>query len=259
MPTLQGQLLVPPRPLGRWTCLPLPLSLRHLSLIAEPAALPQILEPAPVVGPATTRTPHPPQPLSDRLQHASLHGQPGRQSARPPKPSGAHVPSNVGVLVRPSLTRPLGLLGRLRTGIPPLASSQGFSPTRRPPQDPPPGAHEPLPGSSHHGTLTSRSRAKAGFLVAGPTVLPRATRHKGQLSAGQPLPHLVRAGSAQHQQPLVPGGHERSLSASQNRRSEAIRRSDLGRRRKLRLGSNPTSSALLVCCLRWSERVPPRQ
>jgi hypothetical protein len=38
---------------------------------------------------------------------------------------------------------------------------------------------------------------------------------------------LVRAGSARHQEPLVLGGHERSLAANENRRSHAYRRSDL--------------------------------
>jgi hypothetical protein len=33
---------------------------------------------------------------------------------------------------------------------------------------------------------------------------------------------LVRAGSAQHQKPLVPSGHERSAAATQTRRSQAI-------------------------------------
>jgi hypothetical protein len=35
-------------------------------------------------------------------------------------------------------------------------------------------------------------------------------------------PMLVRAGSAQHQKPLVPSGHERSAAATQTRRSQAI-------------------------------------
>ena len=52
---------------------------------------------------------------------------------------------------------------------------------------------------------------------------------------------MVRAGSARHRNALVPSGHERSRSASQNHRSHALHRYDLGRQRKLSLGSNPTS------------------
>jgi hypothetical protein len=40
---------------------------------------------------------------------------------------------------------------------------------------------------------------------------------------------LVRAGSVRHQEPLVLGGHERSPSANQHRRSETVHRLDLGR------------------------------
>ena len=52
---------------------------------------------------------------------------------------------------------------------------------------------------------------------------------------------MVRAGSAQHQEPLVLDGHERSLSAKQNRRSHAMHRSGLGRQKSLALGSSPSS------------------
>jgi hypothetical protein len=69
----------------------------------------------------------------------------------------------------------------------------------------------------------------------------------------------VRAESARHWEPLVLGGHERSRRAHKNRRSRGIHRYDLGRRNRTALGSNPTSSALLLRCLRWSERVPPCQ
>jgi hypothetical protein len=55
---------------------------------------------------------------------------------------------------------------------------------------------------------------------------------------------MVRAGSARHRNALVPSGHERSRSASQNHRSHALHRYDLGRQRKLSLGSNPTSPQL---------------
>jgi hypothetical protein len=52
---------------------------------------------------------------------------------------------------------------------------------------------------------------------------------------------LVRAGSARHQESLVSGGHERSPSANQHRRSETVHRFDQGRRSSTGLGSNPTS------------------
>jgi hypothetical protein len=67
-------------------------------------------------------------------------------------------------------------------------------------------------------------------VATNPTVLPK-------------LAVLVRAGSARHKEPLVLGGHERSLSANENRRSEAVHRHYLGRRSSPELGSNPTSSA----------------
>jgi len=51
---------------------------------------------------------------------------------------------------------------------------------------------------------------------------------------------LVRAGSARHQEPLVLGGHERSTSANQHRRSEAVHHLDLERRSSPTLGSNPS-------------------
>jgi hypothetical protein len=62
------------------------------------------------------------------------------------------------------------------------------------------------------------------------------------------LAGMRRAGphwSARHRKPLVLNGHQRSTSVWQNRRSDAYRRSNLGRRRKPALGSNPTSSASL--------------
>jgi hypothetical protein len=40
----------------------------------------------------------------------------------------------------------------------------------------------------------------------------------------------VRAGSVRRREPLVLGGHQRSRSASKNRRSQGVRRHDLGRR-----------------------------
>jgi hypothetical protein len=57
---------------------------------------------------------------------------------------------------------------------------------------------------------------------------------------------LVRAGSARHQEPLVPGGHERSTSANENRRSQVLHRLDLGRRSSPALGSNPSVSIGLI-------------
>jgi hypothetical protein len=50
---------------------------------------------------------------------------------------------------------------------------------------------------------------------------------------------LVRAGSARHREPLVLGGHERSVSACEDRRSQTIHRHDLGRQSIIALGSNP--------------------
>jgi hypothetical protein len=72
---------------------------------------------------------------------------------------------------------------------------------------------------------------------------------------------LVRARSARHREPLVLGGHERSASANQHRRSEAVHRLDLGRRSSPALGSNPTSSASSTsafagCVDRWSALGP---
>jgi hypothetical protein len=62
---------------------------------------------------------------------------------------------------------------------------------------------------------------------------------------------LVRTGSARHREPLVLGGHERSASANEHRRSESIHRSNLGRRSSPALGSNPTFTrrgAAARCC-----------
>jgi ketosteroid isomerase-like protein len=53
----------------------------------------------------------------------------------------------------------------------------------------------------------------------------------------------VRAGSARHQEPLVPCGHERSPSVSRDRRSRAVHRYDLGRRSIMGPGSNLSASA----------------
>ena len=68
-----------------------------------------------------------------------------------------------------------------------------------------------------------------------------AQMHGSMVRAEVPV-HLVRAGSAWHREPLVPGGHERSTSANQHRRSAADHRLDLGRRSSPALGSNPSSN-----------------
>jgi hypothetical protein len=50
--------------------------------------------------------------------------------------------------------------------------------------------------------------------------LPRSLPPSGR-GAGQGCVALVRAGSVGHRKPLVPGGHKRSVSANENRRSQA--------------------------------------
>jgi hypothetical protein len=78
-----------------------------------------------------------------------------------------------------------------------------------------------------------------------PLARPADSRRRLLLSARaagrQVCVPLVRAGSVGHREPLVLGGHERSTSANQHRRSEALHRLDLGRRSSPALGSNPTS------------------
>ena len=72
---------------------------------------------------------------------------------------------------------------------------------------------------------------------------------------------LVRAGSARQQKPLVPGGHERSTSANQHRRSQAVHR-HLERRSNPALGSNPTCTSALAgffCWLAWKSARPLRR
>jgi Protein of unknown function (Hypoth_ymh) len=75
----------------------------------------------------------------------------------------------------------------------------------------------------------STSRA-CQFWLAGST-RPRS-KERPDLSCGS-----VRAGSVRQWQPLVLGGHERSTSANQHRKSEADHRLDLERPTKLTLGS----------------------
>jgi hypothetical protein len=58
---------------------------------------------------------------------------------------------------------------------------------------------------------------------------------------------LVRTGSARQRNPLVPGGPQRSRPASRNRRPDTTHRYDLGRRRKLSLGSNPSPKLPRAC------------
>ena len=53
---------------------------------------------------------------------------------------------------------------------------------------------------------------------------------------------LVRAGSVRYREPLVAGGRERSPLACGNPRSQGTHRSHLGRRTRMGLGSNPTST-----------------
>ena len=54
---------------------------------------------------------------------------------------------------------------------------------------------------------------------------------------------LVRAGSAWHQKPQVPNGHERSPSANEHRRSRAVHHSNLGVRSTIGQGSSPSPSS----------------
>jgi hypothetical protein len=63
--------------------------------------------------------------------------------------------------------------------------------------------------------------------------------HTG-LDAPSRLVPLVRAGSAQHREPLVGHGHERSRPAYRNRRSRGVHAPNLGDRSGAMEGSNPT-------------------
>jgi hypothetical protein len=65
----------------------------------------------------------------------------------------------------------------------------------------------------------------------------------------EPEPTMVRSGSARHQTPLVPGGHERSRPANHNRRSQGIHRHDLGRRNGTGPGSSPSSGTSRWCAM----------
>jgi hypothetical protein len=148
------------------------------------------LEPVPV-SPATTRTPHPRARSSDRLQHVTPPAATSRhESAASIARATAHVPAHVGAFGFPSLARPLGLLGSLRSRVPPLAARW------RPPHDAPPGAHERLPSSSQHGASPPtghRGRlARCSLSLSSPLCL--GTRG----SAGRMLTHSQR-------HPLVSG------------------------------------------------------
>jgi hypothetical protein len=63
--------------------------------------------------------------------------------------------------------------------------------------------------------------------------------HAGGRRVLPKLAVLVFVGSARHKEPLVLGGHERSTSGNQHRRSEAVHRLDLVWRSSPALGSNP--------------------
>ena len=178
---------------SRWTHLPLPLGLRDLSLIPEPAGLPQILEPAPLVRPTMARTEDPAQRLSDFLQHAkpprlgqagvshrfhSRHRPCSRGDWGAPPPELGAPTQPVRPAVPTSRRHSAAHVSRPAPESDPTAA--GRSSARRPRA--PPWQLAPWQLTSLSGTT------KAGCLVAGPTVLPPATRHKGQLSAGQSLP-----------------------------------------------------------------------
>ena len=75
-------------------------------------------------------------------------------------------------------------------------------------------------------TASSRSSAT-------PPTLRSTTRPTSSL--------LVRAGSVRHGKPLVLGGHERSVSANENRSSHGLHRPDLRRQNSLVPGSSPSS------------------
>jgi hypothetical protein len=66
---------------------------------------------------------------------------------------------------------------------------------------------------------------------------------RGCFPSSWDLAALVRAWSAQHREPLILGGDERSRWAYQDRRSHGIHRSDLGRPTSLAAGSNPSRRA----------------
>jgi hypothetical protein len=77
--------------------------------------------------------------------------------------------------------------------------------------------------------------------------------HLSMVRAEVPV-HLVRAGSAGHREPLVSGGQERSTSANQHRRSQAVHRHDLGRRSSPAQGSPNHLKDLGIN----HHRIPPR-
>ena len=108
-------------------------------------------------------------------------------------------------------------------------------------------AHENAPDWRNSSPL-STSRACQSW-PAGST-RPRSKERPNQ-------PHgSVRGGSAQHREPLVLGGHERSRPACENRRSYSIQSSDLGRRSRMGPGSNPTFDPKAALTRPWRREAP---
>jgi Transposase domain (DUF772) len=106
---------------------------------------------------------------------------------------------------------------------------------RRIPQRPRPGVH---PAWADSGADQARVRLAALASLSAGAGWP--SRHPASSCVA-----LVLAGSVRHRKPLVLGGHKRSRSASQNRRSYSIHRSDLGRPSSMGPSSNPTSGTSL--------------
>jgi hypothetical protein len=105
--------------------------------------------------------------------------------------------------------------------------------------------------ADNHGQSTNQARPAPFPILAGPnsartgfasreSLGRRASPWRRSSSTRHGIVALVRAGSARQQEPLVLSGHERSHSANENPRSWVVHRSDLARRRKPTLGSNPT-------------------
>jgi hypothetical protein len=101
----------------------------------------------------------------------------------------------------------------------------------------------------------------ATLLTLPPSAIAEASDSQGR------SPLLVRAGSARHQEALVPGGHERSPSAKADRRSKAVHRYDLGWPSSVGQGSNPSYNCRMPCLTlacpaaraTWTSRPAPRQ
>jgi hypothetical protein len=104
----------------------------------------------------------------------------------------------------------------------------------------------PCPTGRGSGSLASRSAVLTANVTPCLGSVENATNADVVMAWSSELQELeqyasVRAGSARHPEPLVLGGHQRSRSASKNRRSQGVHRHDLGRRSSPALGSNPTS------------------